>query len=357
MPTAKKLPSGSWRVRVFSHTEIIDGKKVRKYESFTSSDPSRRGKMEAEQKALEWCVTKENRRDDISLYEATEGYIRMRTGVLSPYTIRGYKSMLRTHFVEFGAKPLHSIKRADAELWISSLSAELSPKTVRNIAGLFSAVYKEYVGKSMVLRLPQSEKPKLHTPTDDEVKRLLEHTRGTDLEIAIALAAFCSLRRGEICALTRKDFHDGMVYVTKAAVRSTSGEWDEKAPKTPASTRAVPVPDEIMKMIERKEDLIVSCNPDALASRFKRAVKFSHLEHPFRFHDLRHYYASTAHYLGMPDAYIKKNGGWATDSALKRVYMEALEDKQKTENTRMAKHFKRLYDTKYATKRRSKRSA
>lgn len=26
MATAKKLPSGQWRVQVYSHTEIIDGK-------------------------------------------------------------------------------------------------------------------------------------------------------------------------------------------------------------------------------------------------------------------------------------------------------------------------------------------
>ena len=45
MPTAKKLPSGSWRCQVYSHTEESiqpDGtvKKKRIYESFTNTDPS-----------------------------------------------------------------------------------------------------------------------------------------------------------------------------------------------------------------------------------------------------------------------------------------------------------------------------
>ena len=48
MPTAKKLPSGSWRCLVYSHTEEIknpDGsiKKKRIYESFTSNIPGPKG--------------------------------------------------------------------------------------------------------------------------------------------------------------------------------------------------------------------------------------------------------------------------------------------------------------------------
>ena len=67
MATAKKLPSGSWRCQVFSHYEpvfdaqgrsVIDQKtgkpkKRRVYMSFTSDDPTRRGKAEAEALATE----------------------------------------------------------------------------------------------------------------------------------------------------------------------------------------------------------------------------------------------------------------------------------------------------------------
>ncbi len=50
MPTAKKLPSGSWRCQVFSHYEYVnqdDGgvKKKRIYESFTCDDPSLPGNV------------------------------------------------------------------------------------------------------------------------------------------------------------------------------------------------------------------------------------------------------------------------------------------------------------------------
>ena len=54
MPTARKLKSGSWHCSVFSHYEWVDGKKKRKYESFTCSTPGRKGKAECERMASEW---------------------------------------------------------------------------------------------------------------------------------------------------------------------------------------------------------------------------------------------------------------------------------------------------------------
>lgn len=77
--------------------------------------------------------------------------------------------------------------------------------------------------------------------------------------------------------------------------------------------------------------------PDRLTQKFKKAVK-----EKYRFHDLRHYYASTAHYLGIPDAYIMANGGWKTDSVMKRVYREALPDKLKEQNDKIEQHFKKI---------------
>ena len=64
MPTAKKLPSGSWRCQVYSHTEDIlqpDGtiKQKRVYRSFTSDVPGSKGKRLAEQMAADFAAGKE----------------------------------------------------------------------------------------------------------------------------------------------------------------------------------------------------------------------------------------------------------------------------------------------------------
>lgn len=57
MATAKKLPSGSWRCRVYDYTDE-NGKKH--YKSFTSDNPKPAGKREAEAAAAAYAVSKKN---------------------------------------------------------------------------------------------------------------------------------------------------------------------------------------------------------------------------------------------------------------------------------------------------------
>ena len=99
MPKAKKLPSGSWRCQVYSHTEEIyqkDGtiKKKRVYKSFTCLDPSTKGRRKAEQMAADWAAGKERLpKSSITVKEAIHRYIEAKEKVLSPSTLRGYKGI------------------------------------------------------------------------------------------------------------------------------------------------------------------------------------------------------------------------------------------------------------------------
>ena len=54
MPNAKRLPSGNWQVKVYSHTEYVDGKPKRIRECFTAAT-----KAEAEYQAA--LFKRENR--------------------------------------------------------------------------------------------------------------------------------------------------------------------------------------------------------------------------------------------------------------------------------------------------------
>lgn len=333
MATAKKLPSGSWRVQVFSHYEVVNGKKVRRYQSFTCKDPSRAGKKEAERMAAEWACERTERHRSVSLLDAVNSYINTREGVLSPSSVRAYRSYAKHHLDDVGGMDVAKINQARLQIWVSDLSKELKPKTVKEIVNLVTASIHEVTGQRITLTMPKQHPKEQHTPTDEEIKELLDSV-SEDLRICILLSAFCSLRRGEICALTDKDFHDGMVVVSKTVVRDVTGDWIIKEPKTPGSVRQVPVPDKLMAMIQGRKGKIVPFVPDQLTKKFRKAV-----HEQYRFHDLRHYYASTAHYLGVPDAYIMANGGWKTDSVMKRVYREALPDKQKEQNEKIEKHF------------------
>ena len=151
MATAKKLPSGSWRCLVFSHYEYVTGKdgnvkKKRVYESFTCDDPSPAGKRRCEAMAAEYADKKEQ--SNLSSYkltfrEAVDAYIVERSQILSPASIRKYRSMQK-EFSMLDDYKIRDINKKIIQQYINSISGSLSPKTVRDRHGLITAVLKRY---------------------------------------------------------------------------------------------------------------------------------------------------------------------------------------------------------------------
>lgn len=334
MPTAKKLPSGSYRVQVFSHFSIQGGKKKRIYESFTA--PTKR---EAERMAAIWATQKTKRSHDMSISEAIDQYIALKSPVLSPSTIAGYEKLKRNYFQELGQISIENIKEIDIQAWIGRLSMQVGPKTVSNAYGLLSAVlttYRPHMERNITL--PAKIKPDLYVPCDADIKKLLDHIKGTELEIAVLLAAFGPLRRSEICALTSNDISGNIVRVKQAIVLDDNKNWVAKQPKTYSSYREIALPDFVIEKINKINGRIIKATPDQISNRFKRAVKSCRLPH-FRFHDLRHYSASIMHAIGVPDQYIMKRGGWKTDNVLKTVYRNVITAEDEKQTEKINSHF------------------
>lgn len=357
MPTAKKLPSGSWRCLVYSHTEEItnpDGsiKKKRIYESFTSNIPGPKGKRIAEQAAAEFAANKDQRSHsaDMLLGTAMDNYIQSRESVLSPRTIMDYKRIRRTSFQSLMNIRLSRITQEDVQIAINLEAANHSPKTVRNSHGLLSAVLKQYRPDfALNTSLPKKQRVELYIPTDEEVKRLIRASEGTEMELPILLAAFGPMRRGEICALDSTDISGNIVHVSKNMVRTEDNTWIIKSPKSYAGDRYIDFPDFVAEIWRGKTGRIVNLTPNNITDRFRSCLHRAGLPH-FRFHDLRHYSASIQHALGIPDSYIMQRGGWGNDGTLKAVYRHALADKTKEMDDIANQHFNELCNTKYNTK-------
>ena len=196
MATAKKLPSGSWRCQVLSHTEeytkpdgTIGKRKIRK--SFTCDDPTKRGKRICEQMAAEWAASKEQSSitaGTLKFGEALEDYISSRENILSPCTIRDYRGIQRNYIPSLMEIKIDDITQDDIQKAINLEAVKLSPKTVRNIHGLISAVLRVY-RPSMALNtaLPKKKRVELYIPSDAEVKILMNAVQGTELEIPVLL--------------------------------------------------------------------------------------------------------------------------------------------------------------------------
>lgn len=300
MATARKLPSGSWRCQVYSHTEKTiqaDGttKEKRIYKSFTCDVPGAKGKRLCEQMAADWAAEKENAQSvlDISLGEAIDRYITSRESVLSPRTVMDYKCTQRNYLKSIIHLKITTISQEDIQKAINFESKTHSPKTIRNIHGLVSAVMRSYRPNfALNTSLPKKTKPKLYIPSEKDVKALMAAVTGTKMEIPVLLAAFGPMRRGEICALTASDIDGKIVHVCKNMVKSDDKKWIVKCPKTYAGDRVIAFPEFVIQKLSPKQnpdERIVQLTPDAITARFCRILKSNNIPH-FRFHDLRHPY-------------------------------------------------------------------
>lgn len=366
MATAKKLPSGSWRCQVFSHIEEIplsDGtiKKKRVYKSFTCSDPSKKGKRICEQMAAEWAAKKESEvltaryvpPEDMTLKEACNKYIESRTGVLSPGTIREYKRSVKRDMAKLMSLNIMEITQEDVQAEMNREALTHSPKTVYNMHGFLSTVLKTY-RSDFILRtsLPKKVRPKIYVPTSAEVKKVIECTVGSELEIPVLLAAFGPMRRSEICALNSDHIKQNIVHVEYAMVMNDSHGWVIKRPKSFAGDRFISYPDFVADKLKGIHGKITNLNPSQISDRFSDLLDDNQIHH-FRFHDLRHYCASELHTLGIPDVYIMQRGGWEDDTTLKNVYRHVLVDREKEMNEIGNDFFSKLCNTECNTKKES----
>lgn len=348
MATAKKLPSGSWRCQVYDYTDA-NGK--RHYKSFTSSNPTTKGKREAEKMAADYAAEKENKSHcSLTFGEAFDNYIKDRESVLAVSTIREYKRTKRMDLEGLSKIKIENITAEQIQELINRISKDKSPKTVRNIHGIISAVLKTYRPEmALNTTLPQKVPPKLYIPTDEDIQTLLGHIDNDDMMIAVLLAAFGPLRRSEICGLEDTDFNGNIAHIQRAVVLDENKQWVDKTTKSVAGNRFVPLPDFVIDHLRDRKGRIVHLKPNQISDRFIDLVARSGLPH-FRFHDLRHYCASIQHALGIPDAYIMQRGGWGSDAVLKQVYRHALSDKSEKMNSVANDHFSKLCNMKCNTK-------
>ena len=338
MATAKRLPSGSYRARVYSHTE--NGRKI--YESFTAPT-----KKEAEMQAAEWAANKDRRkRTDLTVKEAISGYIRAKEGVLSPSTIRGYDRMLRNNYAPIINTPIRKLTSEDLQLFVSELAKNKSSKTVHNVYGLLTAALALYEPDLMFrVTLPAKAKKRPSSPSDEAVATLFREASPT-MKKCIALAAFGSCRRGEICALTYDDLDGNILHITKDMVQDKENTWHLKnMPKNSESIRDALLPDEVIDLFQDGSGKLVSyANPASISKCFTKLR--DRLKVNIRFHDLRHYYASIGAVLGIPDNYLADFGGWRRGSSvMKEVYQNNITSMSEVYARKMADHFGKIINS------------
>lgn len=321
-----KLPSGHYRLR-----KTIRGKM---YSVTLDHKPT---KAEAEEILADLTrdrYSATNRR--MTFQEAAEGYFSLKSNILSPTTMRAYKSYLKNMDDRFKSLLLEDIDQIAVQQYINDITPNYSSKSVHNIHGFISAVLSVYKPTlKLSTHLPPKARFEAHTPSEMYVDKIVEANKGTKYDIAFRLACY-GLRRSEICALTDADLiGDNKLRINKAYIFDGEQWLTRMYNKTYGSTRDIFIDSDLTELIRQTDGKLYKGSPKMLLQRLTSLLDRYEMEH-FRFHDLRAFFVSYAHALGIPDVYIMAQGGWSSSYVMQSVYRRALEDKKDEEMAKFA---------------------
>ena len=317
-----RTASGKYSARIYIG-QTSDGKK--KYRQFTNADKRILKTIVSEFESVNKTTA------SLDTFSAClERYINARDGLVSPSTIRGYKSIqsvLKTSYEGFCALSLASISRQDIQKLINELHADgKSGKYIKNIHGLISGVLIDNDYISPKVSMPSSKAKHVYEPSKEDIHRTLDAVRGTDMEIPVLLGIH-GLRRSEIVALRYpEDFTGNVIHIHNALVYGEKNVTYQKGTKTELSDRYMPLSDECYQLISR-QGYVTKKTLAAITQAFAKVLQRNGIP-KYRFHDLRHFFASYMHDLGFSDAQIMKMGGWKTDAVMKKIYRYALPDEK-----------------------------
>lgn len=313
-----RLPSGRYRYRLtenglslsFTEDRLLSAREAR--QRFTrmiaeAKDDSRKG----------------------TFGEASSRYIKGMGEAYSISTITFYShhdKILKRDYPGFYRMPLGKISADDIQTIASDYGQGRAPLSVKSLIDYIQTVlHRNDIYLRQKIKIGQI-KAEAHIPTAGEVKLIFEAVKDTDMEIPVKLAAL-GLRRAEICGLDINDFDGEYITIHRTRVMSDKGPVYQERTKTALSRRRVLLTEDLKNLIrERKE--ICNIYPTHLDRKFSAIVESLGIQ-KFTLHKLRHFYASQAHALGVPTAFIMRSGGWETPAVLERTYTHALADEQR----------------------------
>lgn len=350
MAKAIKQANGKWKCTAFLGRDK-QGKQIRKV--FYGAT-----KKEAEEKASRCgLIEKKNlsciEDKDISVIDCVDRYIlkkekEVEKGSLSPATVVGYKSYRNNLFDDIADIPALKVTDIILNEWIDGIEEEHTPKTCKNAWSLCRSSLIDVLPRHIVLdwriELPHIPKAKINVPLEKDILAILQYFRIKDYEMYVAclLAAFGTLRRSEICALTADDIdrNTNTVHINKALVKNDKKEWVLKTTKTEDSTRDVCLPAFVINALPEC-GTIVSITPSRVSDRFAKAV--TKFDFCCRFHDLRHYSASIMHELGASDVIIQHRGGWSNSETLNKHYKGVMDEYEEKFTETLNNHFEKKF--------------
>lgn len=230
-------------------------------------------------------------------------YLRLYKRKLAEKTQESYTRLNALISPIIGTKELEAITPDDIQTAIISAEETAGCRQAQLVYTLLHAAFRRAVRSGHIRQSPVEavDKP----DHDGKQGRAIE---GADWQllapiiresVAFSLACFAGLRRGEVLGLRRGDIdlEAGLIRIERQRVR-VRGQLVTAPPKSSAGVRIVPISPELAPILTKAvryllpAAYLVPISPETLGRRWNTAQKAAGIKAPYRFHDLRHTYAT-----------------------------------------------------------------
>lgn len=270
-------------------------------------------------------------------------------------TRAGYAERINYRIIPYlGNIPLKNLENATIQRWVNTLLGEgLSPKSIKNVflnlkASLDKAAELKKIPSNPCkgVVLPKIEEYEAEVYDEQEINKLFEVAKDTDMYLIVMLEIFTGLRRGEIAELKWEDidFENSMINITRSKVMA-GGEKRIKAPKSKAGKRDIGIGKNLKDLLQKEYNTYLEdretklgyvdsgyvirqpngegFSPNSLTQKWIRFRK-KHKLKKIRFHDLRHTCGTAMLNVGVNYKIIQARLGHADISTTMNIYTHSL---------------------------------
>lgn len=265
-----KKPNGMWEMRVTIPGKINERTLRPLQKSFyarTQAEARRKGEAFLEE-------LKQGRINgrDFTVAEWADRYLEhhAKVALLSPGTIDGYTYTERLIKRVLGHLQLKELTAYEVECFLVELRNQgYSSSTITKARGFLYGMCRAGVANKLLphnvvadvenIRFGRKEPKECFRL--DEIKTMMQDLKYDKIGLSIRLMLFTGLRKGEMLGLTKIHIsEDGSIVTVTQAARRSKGKTYISDPKTPTSTRIIPVP----KCARKYAILLRNCIEDGL---------------------------------------------------------------------------------------------
>lgn len=182
-------------------------------------------------------LTKEKQKFTVA--QALDGYISLKSNVLSPSTIHGYGILRRNRLQSLMSLDIHEVNSFTMQQAINEDAATVSGKTINEAKNLVLTALKLYgVKPDICVTLPAKQPVIKNLPTAEEFINII---RGTDIELPCLLAVWLSLRISEVRGLQFGDIKDNRITVRRSKLYFDGADHVRNVNKTFSAAETVSV--------------------------------------------------------------------------------------------------------------------